>query len=122
MGDEAGTPVDVGPVVGEEAGRVDVGPTTVGDEAGTPVEVGPAVGEEAGTLVNVEATVGGSGVKVFVEVGAMVGVRVRVAVRVAVGAAGCVRVGVGFVPVVLTQLPVPESVKVCPAIGTNCQS
>lgn len=129
VGDEAGTPVDVGPVVGEEAGApVEVGPT-VGEEAGAPVEVGPAVGDkagrvevgpvvgdEAGTFVNVDATVGGTGVKVFVAVGA------TVAVRVAVGAGGCVRVGVGFVPEVLTQLAVPESVKVCPAIGTNCQS
>ena len=85
---------------------MDVGPVVV-DVAGTRVEVGPA---------DVGPTVGGSGVKVFVAVGA------TVAVRVAVAAGGCVRVGVGFVPVVPTQLPVPESVKVCPAIGTNCQS
>ena len=119
VGEDAGIPVDVGPVVGEEAGTpVEVGPT-VGEDAGTPVDVGPVVGEEAGPVdvgptavgdeggrVNVGPTVGGSGVKVFVAVGT------TVAVRVAVAAGGCVRVGVGFVPVVPTQLALPESVKV----------
>ena len=117
VGEDAGTPVDVGPVVGDEAGPVDVGPTAVGDEGGR-VDVGPAVGEEAepvdvgptavgdeGGRVDVGPTVGGSGVKVFVAVGT------TVAVRVAVAAGGCVRVGVGFVPVVPTQLALPESVK-----------
>src|SRR5687767_8446896 len=50
-----------------------------------------------------------------------VGVRGRVAVMI--GAGMDVRVAVGAAPDPLpTQLPVPESVKFCPAIGTNCQS
>lgn len=59
------------------------------------------------------------GVRVRVGVGPGVGVRVRVGVGPAVGVR--VRVGVGFVPPP-TQLLLPESVKFCPAIGTNCQS
>jgi hypothetical protein len=63
------------------------------------VDVKAAVG---GRAVELEVAVGGNGVKVGV----------TVAVRVAVGALVCVRVGVGFAPVALTQLPVPESVNV----------
>jgi len=95
----------------------------VGDEAGTLVDVRPAVGDvgiedvevsdDAGMTVDVRVKVGGSAVGV-----GGTGVKVRVGVRVAVGAAVCV----GPDPVAPTQFPVPESVKVCPAIGINCQS
>ena len=105
VGDEAGMLVDVRLATGEETGDVGLEDMEVRDDAGMAVGVRVKV---AGSAVDV--AVGGSGVKV------------RVAVRVAVGTAVCVLAGVGFGPVAPTQFPVPESVKVCPAIGTNCQS
>ena len=57
------------------------------------------------------------GVRVRVGVEPGVGVRVRVGAGPDVG----VRVAVGTGPA-LTQLALPESVKVCPAMGMNCQS
>src|SRR5215216_2127558 len=52
-----------------------------------------------------------------------VAIGVRVIVEVAIGADVDVRVGVGICPDPLpTQLALPESVNVCPAMGTNCQS
>ena len=76
--------------------------------------VGIAVSDDIRVAVVVEVALGDS-VNVAVEVDVRVGVEVRVAVEV--------RVGVGAAcPAVLTQLPVPESVKVCPAMGTNSQS
>ena len=96
-GDEAGIVVDVLLA----AGDVGIEDVEVSDDAGMTVGVRVKVGGSA-----VKVAVGGSGVKV----------------RVAVGADVCVLTGVGFGPVAPTQFPVPESVKVCPAIGTNCQS
>ena len=71
------------------------------------VLVGVLVGVLEGPFVGVRVTVG---VEVRVAVGPGVDVRVAVGVRVTVGAGPA-----------LTQVPLPESVKVCPAIGTNCQ-
>ena len=58
-----------------------------------------------------------AGVEVRVAVGPGVDVRVAVGAGPDVG----VRVAVGTGPL-LTQFALPESVKFCPAIGTNCQS
>ena len=76
---------------------------------------------EIDVLVDVAAPSG-----VWVAVAADVGrveVGVRLIVGVAIGADVDVLVAVGIGPAPLpTQLALPESVKVCPAIGTNCQS
>ena len=70
-----------------------------------------------------------SGVGVLVLVGVDVGVFMSVDVGVCVGVDVAVEVGVSAGVGVsvedcpaLTQLELPESVKVCPAIGTNSQS
>ena len=78
-------------------------------EVGVRVRVWVGAGPDVGVRVRV-------GVRVTVGLGPAVGVRVRVGAGPDVG----VRVAVGTGPV-LTQLAPPESVKVCPAIGMNCQ-
>ena len=85
--------------------------STLGVRTTVEIEVLVAVAAPNGVWVTVTADVGG------VEAG------VSVIVGVAIGADVDVRVVVGICPTPLpTQLALPESVKVCPAIGTNCQS
>ena len=83
--------------------------------------IGVRVAVDSEPLVAVAGTIG-----VFVAVAANVAgieVGVRVSVGVANGADVEVPVAVGFgPPPAPTQLALPVSVKVCPAIGTNCQS
>ena len=88
-------------------------------------EIGGAIG--VGVTVNIDALVAVAETNaVWVAVAADVGgveVGVRLIVGVAIGADVDVRVAVGIGPAALpTQLALPESVKVCPAIGMNCQS
>jgi hypothetical protein len=77
-----------------------------GLDVGVRVGGGPSVGESVGT---------GSSVGVSVGVGSSVGVSVGTESDVGV------RVGGGTVPL-STQLSLPESLNVCPAMGMNCQS
>ena len=81
----------------------------IGVRVAVDIEALVAVAGTAGVLVTVAANVGG------------ITVGVRVAVGVAIGADVEVGVAAGTDPAP-TQLALPESVKVCPAIGTNCQS
>jgi hypothetical protein len=87
----------------------------VSDAVGVDVEVG--VGEFSATEVFVGVAVG---LTVAVEVEVAVAVDVVVGVGVMVVAS--VDVGVGVLGTLPWQAAVPESVKVFPASGTNCQS
>src|SRR6266508_2530370 len=77
-----------------------------------------AVGGTKGVFVAVEP--GATAVLVAVDTAIPVAVAGTIGVFVAVGLG--VFVVVGTDPPPPTQLALPESVKVCPAIGTNCQS
>ena len=90
-----------------------------GGSVGVNVEVGEGV--ELGVLVFVGVGVS-PGVGVSVDVGVSPGVGVSVGVGVSEGVGVSPGVGVSVACPAPTQLKLPESVKVCPAIGTNSQS